>query len=400
MEQNLQLNKRIESIDIIRGIVMVLMALDHTRDFFHISANIDNPLNLSTTTTFLFFTRYITHFCAPIFVFLSGTSIYLQSLRKTKKQLSIFLITRGFWLIFAEFFIISLAWTFDPFYHVFILQVIWAIGICMLIMGILIFLPYKAILAIGLIIVLGHNLLDFPEAASDFKHNFWVDLIHSSNNGLYSYVPNHFIVIVYPFLSWLGLMMLGYCMGKIYAPNFSQTVRIKYLKITGLTLLILFVVLRFSNFYGDPHQWTIQKNNWFTFLSFLDVHKYPPSLLYMSITIGVALSLLAFIEKIKNSFTNFMMVFGRTAFFYYILHLYFLHLFVMILFFMERTHTLSEAINSMQKLPSLFNFPGEGYSLWVVYIIWIGLILTLYPLCKWYNRYKTNHKEKWWLSYL
>ena len=159
MQQPLSTQKRIESIDVIRGLAMVIMALDHTRDYFHIAANIDDPLNLTTTTPILFFTRWITHFCAPIFVFLSGTSIYLQSLRKTKKELSHFLIKRGLWLIFAELFIISLAWTFDPLYHVNPLQVIWAIGISMVILGLAIHLPYRAILILGLIIVFGHNLL-------------------------------------------------------------------------------------------------------------------------------------------------------------------------------------------------------------------------------------------------
>lgn len=400
MERNQQLNKRIESIDIVRGIVMVIMALDHVRDYFHISANIDDPLNLSTTTTILFFTRYITHFCAPIFVFLSGTSIYLQSLRKTKKQLSIFLITRGLWLIFAEFFIISLGWTFDPMYHFHLLQVIWAIGISMVIMGAVIFLPYRIILTLGLLIVLGHNLLDIPEAASNFKPNFWWNLFHSGAFNLYSYFPNHFVLIAYPFVPWTGLMILGYCIGKIYTPNYIKETRIRLLQRLGTALLAFFIVLRYTNFYGDPNPWTTQKNGWYTFLSFLDVHKYPPSLLYMSITIGVALLLLAFTEKIKNTFSNIMTVFGRTAFFYYILHLYFIHILAMGLFFIRGEHNVKEAIDSMQKVPFLFIFPGEGYSLWVVYLIWIILILTLYPLCKWYNRYKTAHKEKWWLSYL
>ena len=400
MEQNLQLNKRIESIDIVRGIVMVIMALDHVRDFFHVSANIDNPLNLSTTTNFLFFTRYITHFCAPTFVFLSGTSIYLQSLIKTKKELSLFLLKRGLWLIFAELFIISLAWTFDPFFHFFGLQVIWAIGISMVIMSLIVQFNYKMVLAIGLIIVFGHNLLDFVEASPNFKHNLIFDLIHSGRDSLYSYLPNRVVMIIYPFLPWTGLMILGYCLGKLYTPAFTQQTRIKILRYLGLSLLVFFVILRYANFYGDPNPWTTQKSGWFTFLSFLDIHKYPPSLLYMSITVGVTLLALSITEKIKSSFSNVAVIYGRTAFFYYILHFYFIHLFATLLFFIRGEHTVTEALKSMEKLPFLFVFPGEGYSLGVVYIIWIGLVLLLYPLCKWYNQYKTNHKEKWWLSYL
>ena len=157
--------QRIESIDIVRGIAMVIMALDHVRDFFHITANTDDPLNLATTSPLLYFTRWITHFCAPVFVFLSGTSIYLQSQRKTKKELSLFLIKRGLWLIFAEFFIIALGWTFDPLFHLHPMQVIWAIGISMVLLGLLIHLPYKLILALGILILSGYNLMDIPEAS-------------------------------------------------------------------------------------------------------------------------------------------------------------------------------------------------------------------------------------------
>jgi uncharacterized membrane protein len=394
------MKRRIESIDILRGIAMVIMALDHVRDYFHIAANIDDPLNLDTTSPALFFTRWITHFCAPIFVFLSGTSIYLQSLRKTKKELSAFLIKRGLWLIFAELFIISLAWTFDPMYHVHPLQVIWAIGISMVILGFVIHLPFRAVLILGTIIVFGHNLLDIPESAPDFKPGFWWDIFHSGFFKLYSYAPNHYIMMIYPFVAWTGVMMLGYCIGILFSAKYTIEQRNKILRWLGFGLILFFVVLRFTNFYGDPVPWTIQKNNFYTFLSFINVHKYPPSLLYLCIMIGPALLLLSFMENIKNRFTRFMIVFGRTAFFYYIIHLYLIHLLAAIAFFIRGNHTVHEAINSMQNLPFLFVIPGEGFGLAVVYAVWAVVIIALYPLCKWYDKYKTNHREKWWLSYL
>ena len=402
MQQTLTTQKRIESIDIVRGLAMVIMALDHVRDYFHISANIDDPLNLDTTTPLLFLTRWITHFCAPIFVFLSGTSIYLQSLRKTKKELSSFLIKRGLWLIFAELFIISLAWTFDPMYHVHPMQVIWAIGISMVILGlvILIGLPYKLILALGIIIVFGHNLLDIPESAPGFKAGFWWDLFHSGFFKLYSYAPNHFVMMVYPFVAWTGVMMLGYCAGIFFSAKYTEEQRRKTLRWLGLGLILLFVVVRFINVYGDPVAWSIQKNSLYTFLSFMKVNKYPPSLLYLCIMIGPSLLLLSLIEKIKNRFTNCMVVFGRTAFFYYIIHLYLIHLLAVVAFFIRGNHTVQDAINSMQNLPFLFVIPGEGYGLAIVYAVWAAIIILLYPLCKWYDKYKTSHKEKWWLSYL
>lgn len=391
--------KRIESIDILRGIAMVIMALDHVRDYFHITAFTDDPLNLATTTPFLYFTRWITHLCAPIFVFLSGTSIYLQSLRKTKKELSAFLIKRGLWLIFAEFIIIAFAWTFNPFYNFIPMQVIWAIGISMVILGLAIRLPFHFILVPGLVIVFGHNLLDIPESAPGFKAGFWWDLLHHGHFAAYPYMPGHFAVIVYPFVPWLGVMMLGYCTGIFFTPKFSVERRRKIISRLGMALILLFVIVRFVNIYGDPVAWTVQKNGLFTFLSFMKVNKYPPSLLYLCITIGPALVLLAFIEGIKNRFTNIMVVFGRTAFFYYIIHIYLIHLLGAIVFF-AKGHSMQDAINSMQNLPFMFLIPGEGYNLPVVYGIWAFVIILLYPLCKWYDKYKTSHKEKWWLSYL
>ena len=391
--------KRIESIDIIRGIAMVIMALDHVRDYLHITANIDDPLNLDTTTPLLFFTRWITHFCAPIFVFLTGTSIYLQSLRKTKKELSTFLIKRGLWLIFAECVIIAFAWTFLPTLNIIPLQVIWAIGISMAILGLIIHLPFNLILILGLIIVFGHNLLDIPESAPGFKAGFWWNLLHHGHFVPYQFADRHIILIIYPFMAWTGVMMLGYCAGILYTPRYTQMQRMKIIFRMGLVLIGLFVVVRFINIYGDPHPWQLQKTGLLSFFSFMKVHKYPPSLLYLCITIGPALLLLSIIEKIKNRFTNIILVFGRTAFFYYILHLYFIHVMAVISFFIKG-HTIQEAMNSIENLPFLFVLPGVGWQLPVVYAVWIALILFLYPICKWYDRYKTNHKEKWWLSYL
>ncbi len=402
MQTAIHLNqKRIESIDIVRGIVMVIMALDHVRDYFHIGANLDDPLNLDTTSPALYFTRWITHFCAPVFVFLSGSSVYLQSLRKTKKELSAFLIKRGLWLILAEFIIISFGWTFNPFYNIVPLQVIWAIGISMFILGLLILirLPYKLILIIGLALVLGHNLLDIPEAAPGFKAGFLWNLFHSGVFTTYEFAHNHYAMLVYPFVPWTGLMMLGYCTGIFFTVKFSVEQRRKILTRMGWGLILFFVALRFSNVYGDPVDWTIQKNSFYSFLSFIKVNKYPPSLLYMCITIGPALLLLAYMEKIKNRFTNIMIVYGRTAFFYYIIHIYLIHVLAAICFF-ARGHSFADAANVGEKFPFLFIAPGEGYNLWIVYAVWIAVVIALYPLCRWYDTYKTNHKEKWWLSYL
>ncbi|HEX4851917.1 MAG TPA: heparan-alpha-glucosaminide N-acetyltransferase domain-containing protein, partial [Puia sp.] len=235
--------QRIGSIDLLRGIVMVVMALDHVRDFFHDDAVLHNPLDLQTTTPALFFTRWVTHFCAPVFLFLAGTSAYLMGLKRTKKELSIFLIKRGFWLIFIELAIITLLITFNPFYNIFILQVIWATGVSMIILGLLVRLPYMWILIIALCIVFGHNLLDHPEAARQFKVGFIWDLLH---NGRFTYYPidqHHGMVIAYAFIPWTGLMLLGYCMGRLFAPDVNSNERRRRLFIIGSSFILLFIIV-------------------------------------------------------------------------------------------------------------------------------------------------------------
>jgi len=397
--QTKTIQQRILSIDILRGIAMVVMALDHVRDYFHIHAWTDDPLNLDTTTPALYFTRYITHFCAPTFVFLSGVSIYLQSLRKTKNELSVFLIKRGLWLIFVELVLVSFAWSFNPAFERFPLGVIWAIGVSMFILGFLIRLPYKVILGLGLLIVFGHNLLDFREAAPGFDGGFFMDLLHSSKWASYQFIGDSNLIIAYPFLPWLGLMIVGYCIGKLFLPQFEPARRKKHLTQMGIGLLVLFIVLRSINIYGDPVEWSQQKDGLYTFFSFINIYKYPPSLLYMCVTIGFLLLLLPHLEKLENRFTKIMVVFGRTAFIYYILHLYLIHAFAMISFYIHG-HTLEKISEGESVFKWKFVVPGEGFGLLGVYLIWIFVILCLYPLCKWYDNYKTNNKEKWWLSYL
>ncbi|KAA9041264.1 DUF1624 domain-containing protein [Ginsengibacter hankyongi] len=397
MQKALITNKaRIESIDILRGLVMVIMALDHVRDYFHVS---DDPLNLATTTPFLFFTRWITHFCAPIFVFLSGTSIYLQSLRKTKRVLQSFLIKRGLWLIFVEVVFISFAWTYNPSYNLIIFQVIWAIGISMVLLGLLIRLPFNFILIIGLAIVFGHNLLDIPESTPGFKAGFWWDLLHHGFFAFYPITQNHVLLILYPFLPWTGLMMLGYCTGLFFSPKYSVQQRRKILNRIGIGLILLFIAVRFINVYGNPEAWSTQKNALFTILSFINVHKYPPSLLYMCMTIGPAFLLLSLFERIQNPFTRTVRIYGRVAFFYYVIHLYLIHL-ISAVFFIAKGHSFQEGIHVGGGLPFYFLAANDGYSLFIVYVIWMSAVIALFPLCKWYDNYKTNHREKWWLAYL
>jgi uncharacterized membrane protein len=385
---------RINSIDILRGIVMIIMALDHTRDFFHAPAFIDDPLNLQTTTPALFLTRWITHFCAPVFVFLSGTSIYLQGLRKSKKELSGFLIKRGLWLIVAEFLIVTLAITFNPAYPVLIFQVIGAIGISMIILGLLIWLPYTLILLIGLAIVLGHNSLDAWELRHQDSLPAWYSPLH-----LQTFIPagkNFAIQIFYPFLPWTGIMTVGYCFGKLYKQ--STINRNKKILFTGVGLTVLFMILRWSNIYGDPLLWSPQKDLLYSIFSFIDTQKYPPSLLYFCMTIGPSLIFLSMAEKLPEKFEKVVTVFGRVPFFYYILHFYLIHAVSALMFFL-RGHTFAEGFYGPSQIPMKFLIPGEGYSLGIVYLVWILIVIILYPVCRWYAAYKRTHNH-WWLSYL
>ncbi len=394
-DQN-SLKKRIDSIDVLRGLVMVIMALDHSRDYFHTA---DAPLDLTTTTTFLFFTRWITHYCAPIFVFLSGTSIYLQGLRKTKSTLQSFLLKRGLWLIFIEISVITFAWSFNPHFNYIIFQVIWAIGISMVLLGLVIRLPYNFIFSLGLIIVLGHNLLDFAEAAPGFKAGFWWDLLHHGSFAFYPITRNHVLIMLYPFVPWTGLMMLGYCTGKFFSSKYTPRQRKKILSRIGIGLILFFIALRFINVYGNPEHWAAQKNGWFTVLSFINVHKYPPSLLYMCMTIGPAFLLLSFFENVKNGFTEKIRIYGRVPFFYYVLHIYLIHL-ISAVVYLAHGHTIAQATTLGNGIPFYFLAANDGYNLFIVYLVWISVVLALFPLCRWFNNYKTNHKEKWWLGYL
>ena len=396
---------RVQSIDVLRGLVMVIMALDHVRDFFYradlgkaADAALD-PTNMQTTFPALFFTRWITHFCAPIFVFLAGTSIYLMCRRKSKKQVSVFLIRRGFWLVFVEIIIVTFGWTFNPFFNLFILQVIWAIGISMILMGMLVLLPYRLIFAIGLLIVAGHNLMDYSALSSGLKGSAIADVLYFSNFSVHQLWPDHYFIVVYAFLPWTGVMLLGYCFGKLYAQGIDASKRIKALLAMGITLVVLFIVLRLTNLYGDPVPWSTQpRGSLYTFLSFLNLNKYPPSLLFLCMTIGPGILFLAFIEKVRNGFTGIMNVYGRVPMLYYILHFYLIHILVVIVFFLQGYGT-KDIINP--NLPFFFKPDGFGFGLPGVYAIWLLVVIILYPVCKKYDRYKTaNAKEKLWLSYV
>lgn len=388
--------QRITSIDFLRGVVMIIMALDHVRMYFASGTWYSEPTNLATTTPLLFFTRWITHFCAPVFVFLTGTSAFLYRLNKTKiSQLSWYLFTRGIWLILVELTIINFAWTFDATFSFRILQVIWAIGASLILSSVLVFLPVKMIFAVGIILVFGHNLLDpITVDGTSFRDIVWYAL----------YQPNAFrlgdttISLFYPILPWLGLMSLGYVFGIFYKKDFDEVKRRRWLVLIGLGAVLLFLALRGFNLYGEPGSWSTQRSSLFTVMSFLNTTKYPPSLHFLLMTIGPALIFLALSERIQSRATNPIVVFGRVPFFFYILHLYFIHAFAMLaLVFVGRDWR--EYILTAQAISS-GTLNSFGLRIEAVYLVWILLVVLLYPLCRWYQRYKENNPTKWWLSYL
>ena len=388
---------RIESIDILRGVVMILMALDHSRDYFYYGLmNGPDPTDLATTTPGLFFTRFVTHYCAPIFVFLAGTSAFLYGKKKTRNELFRFLLTRGLWLMLLEVTLNTFIWWFDISFSFIVLQVIWAIGFGMVLLSFCIYIPYRFLLVMGIVIVAGHNLLDDISMdgtgpAALLWYNFFQVKYLSFESG-------RAVLFAYGVIPWLGVMILGYCFGALYKPGVTSKFRRKRLLLLGSLALILFIVLRTFNLYGDPAPWSTQNETLYTFLSVLNVSKYPPSLLFTLITLGPACLALYGLEKVKSRLTDWMLVFGRVPLFYYFLHVFVIHIVAMII--------LEIAGGSWHYLiltPEAFssgNMERYGVSLVSTYALWLFVIVLLYPVCRWYMRFKKARRGVWWISYL
>ena len=383
---------RIESIDLLKGVVMVIMALDHVRDYFHYSAFMFNPADPTQSTLPIFFTRWITHFCAPAFSFLAGLSAFMVGKRKSKNELSVFLIKRGIWLIFIELTIVCFGWYFDLQFRTLGLLVIWSLGISMIILAALIYLPRNYILLISLLLICFHNLLDNVH----FPGNVLWSVVHEQM--IYKFSGNKILLIGYPIVPWFTVMALGYYFGSLYDKSFDNSKRKKLLNSIGIIAVATFVVLRLANLYGDPKQFKEFGSFSQNLISFLNPNKYPPSLLYLLMTLGAAFLFLANTEKLKGRIVNFFCTFGRVPFFYYILHIYIIHIIAMIMAQISGWGWKKMILSTFIAFEP--NMKGYGYSLWIVYVIWISVILLLYPLCKKFDKYKQTHKEKWWLSYL
>ena len=386
---------RIESIDFLRGLVMIIMALDHVRDYFFFGSFTSNPSDLATTTPLLFYTRIITHYCAPVFILLTGTSAYLYGAKKNQRDLSKFLFTRGIWLIFLELVVNNFVWYFDPSYSLIVLQVIWAIGFGMLFLSGIIYLSNRIISIIGLAIICLHNLFDvFVFEGQSLDAIVWYFL---HQQALIEISDQTSLIFGYPIIPWIGLMAIGYILGSLFT-DYQAKERTALLMKYGLYAIGAFLILRLTNFYGEPNPFIIQDSITYSIMSFFNTTKYPPSLLYILMTIGPSLLLLSVIEKYKNKVTDFFVVFGRVPLFYYFIHILIIHMLAIILLVLTNKD-YSIMFNMTPYLPGQNQLIEYGHPLWVVYVVWFIVILILYPLCYKYMKYKSNSK-KWWLSYL
>lgn len=392
--------KRIPSIDVARGLVMVIMALDHTRDYLHIHAA-QSPTDLTTTTPVLFFTRWITHCCAPTFVFLSGMSACLSlngdfasgapppSVLRTRRR---FLLTRGLVLIAIEFTLVNFGLSFDLRFRLFLFEVIATIGSGLILVSLLSRLSPTIILAIACLLFFGHDLIVGIPMPTNPVLGFAGSLLFGP--GAFPLASGRLLVIAYPVLPWLGIMLAGFCAGRLFTLPIEKR-RVLFLRL-GLAPLALFVLLRLGNWYGDPVPWAHQKSAAFTLLSFMNLDKYPPSLLFSLATLGILMLILSAAEGRDNAFTRFLLVYGRVPLFYFVLHIYLIHLLMLLIVTIQ-----GYPWSSMDFGPFKFGRPAAaGLPLGAVYLVWAAVVLAFYPLCRWYGSYKARHREKTWLRYL
>ncbi len=381
---------RVGSIDVLRGLVMVLMALDHARGYLHLNALYYQATDLATTTPGLFFTRWITHFCAPTFVFLAGTSAYLSGRKKTLPQLSKFLLTRGLWLLILEITVINFAFWFDITFSTIVFQVIWAIGCSMVVLSGLVWVGPRWVLGLGVAIVIGHNLLDpvtFREGTP--AHVVWSVLHQPAVISLWEPVK---LWVMYPVLPWIGVMCLGYAFGQVYSEKISAELRKRHLGRLGWGAIAGFLLLRGINTYGDPAAWSVQKEMLFTLMAFVNTTKYPPSLLYLLMTLGPALLLLHALEGKQTKVMRFFRVYGQVPLFYYILHFYVLHTLSVLSLLAAG---IAWQVLDFQQHPAGIP-PGKGLPLGIVHLLWLLVVLLFYPLCRWYHRFRSRQTSPFW----
>jgi len=390
------ISSRVASIDVLRGVVMVLMTIDHTRDFVHAAAMSFQPEDLSKTTAAIFFTRWITHFCAPAFMFCAGLGAWFRLERGgSRADLSRFLLTRGLWLIVLEFTVVEIGFFFNLEYRLLFMLVFWALGMSMIALAGLVYLPYRALVAVSLGMIALHNLTDGipPETFGAFG---WLwRILHQP--GLLAAGPPA-VIVAYPLIPWIGVMAAGFCFGRIYRLPAER--RRPILIGIGVALTAAFVVIRAANIYGDPRPWVVQSRPEFTLLSFLNCTKYPASLSFLLMTLGPGIAFLGLIDRIRPGERNLFIAFGRTPLLYFVLHIPLIHAFAIALTWLR----YGGASFLFLPPPTLGTprdlFPADyGWSLGMVCVLTAAVVLALYPLCLWFSRLRARRRE-WWLSYL
>jgi uncharacterized membrane protein len=385
-------SKRIASLDLLKGAIMIIMALDHVRDYFHYDAFFFDPTDPENTNMGLYFTRWITHYCAPTFSLLAGVSAYLIGTRKSKKELSYFLLKRGIWLIFIELTVVNFSWFFDIHFQTFGLFVIWSLGISMIFLAAIIHLKIKHILFFSLVVIFGHHALDSIQIGNKI---FW-SVIHERNfidlsNGTK-------LLAAYPILPWVGVMSLGYFMGSFYEKSYLAEKRKKIFFIIGISSIVMFFVVRLFNGYGNFNYWESYELGIQTAYSFFNPAKYPPSISYLLMTLGPVFLILSLTENLKGKIINIISVFGKVPFFYYIIHIYIIHLLALITAWITGFGWENMIVKGWVTVSPKLD--GFGFSLTYVYLVWVAIVVFLYPFCKKFSIYKRNNKDKAWLSYL
>jgi len=381
VEVKSRVRPRVQSIDALRGLVMIVMALDHVRDFASSSAFLFQPDDLTRTDAALFFTRWITHFCAPVFMFTAGMGAYLRATR----GLSRFLVTRGLWLVLLELTVVRLAFSFGK--GPVILEVIWALGWSMVILAALVHLPVRWLAPLSIATIALHNLAD------GVQHGWFWNILH--RQGAVS-VGSMLIVVAYPLVPWFAVMAAGYCFGRVM--TFETERRRRWLLRIGLGTTAAFLVVRGVNIYGDPQRWSGAIPGTVV-LSFLRLTKYPPSLDFLLMTLGPAILLLWWLDRVEMGHTNPLIVFGRVPLFYFVVHLFLIHGLAVLLALLRYGH----AGFMLSPLPSMGGPmvypPDYGFGLGGVYAIWIAVVILMYPVCRWFAGVKRRRRDGW-LSYV
>ncbi len=385
--------QRIFSVDVLRGLIIVIMALDHTREYVNAQAITFNPEDLTKTTYAFFFTRWITHFCAPVFAFTAGLGAFLKLERGgTKAELSRFLWTRGLWLVFLELTAVRFTFFFSLTDNPTFLLVFWMLGVGMIALAALIHLPFRVLAGLSIAMIALHNLLDKITPAQFGGYGWIWNVLHQPG----MVYPDPAVIAGYPLIPWVGVMAAGFCFGRIY--RLPDERRRKTLIMLGLALTAAFIVLRFVNVYGDLRPWEVQPRPGFTLLAFLKTNKYPPSLLYLLMTLGPAILLLGLIDRVRPAVNNALLVFGRTPQFFFIMHIAVIHLLAVALGYY--TYGAQPFLWTPPPGVGGTGYPENyGWSLGTTYLAWMTVVVVMYPMCRILANLKATRRE-WWLSYL